>query len=88
VRLRDFEAPLCRSCYLTGYTEEIAEFYELGKEIDTYQSPEELVDKVKFYLNHPKEAENLREAAYQRAKRDHTWVNRFEELFEKIGLNS
>ncbi len=88
VRLRDFEAPLCRSCYLTGYTEEIAEFYELGKEIDTYESPEELVDKVKFYLAHPQEAEKLREAAYQRAKRDHTWVNRFQELFEKIGLNS
>lgn len=88
VRLRDFEAPLCRSCYLTGYTEEIAEFYELGKEIDTYQSPEELVDKVKFYLDHPKEAEKLREAGYQRAKRDHTWVNRFQELFNKIGLES
>lgn len=86
VRLRDFEAPLCRSCYLTGYTEEIAEFYELGKEIDTYQSPEELVDKVKFYLNHPQDAENLREAAYQRATRDHTWVTRFQELFQKVGL--
>jgi len=88
VRLRDFEAPLCRSCYLTGYSEEIAEFYELGKEIDTYQTPEELVDKVKFYLDHPKEAENLREASYQRAKRDHTWVNRFRELFDKIGLET
>ncbi len=86
VRLRDFEAPMCRTCYVTGYTDEIAEFYEIGKEIDTYQSPEELVDKTRFYLNHPNEAEKLREAAYQRALRDHTWTNRFEELFQKIGL--
>ena len=28
VRLRDFEAPMCRTCYLTGYTDEIVEFYQ------------------------------------------------------------
>ena len=88
VRLRDFEAPLCRTCYLTGYSDEIGEFYELGQEIDTYQSPEELTDKVHFYLSHPQEADHLRAAGYQRAIRDHTWVNRFQELFTKIGLKS
>ena len=31
VRLRDFEAPMSRACYLTGYSEEIAEFYQIGK---------------------------------------------------------
>lgn len=86
VRLRDFEAPMCRTCYLTGYTEEIAEFYEIGKEIDTYSNPEELVEKTKFYLTHSDQAENLREAGYQRALRDHTWQSRFKELFQKIGL--
>ena len=84
VRLRDFEAPMCRSCYLTGYTDEIAEFYQLGKEIDTYSSQEELIDKTKFYLSHPKEAEKLREAGYQRALRDHTWKARFQKLLTKI----
>jgi spore maturation protein CgeB len=88
IRLRDFEAPMCRTCYLTSYTDEIAEFYELGKEIDTYQCPEELVDKTKFYLNHPMDAENLRESGYRRALRDHTWQKRFSELFQKIGVAS
>lgn len=88
VRLRDFEAPMCRTCYLTGYTDEIAEFYEIGKEIDTYSSPEELVDKTKFYINHPNEAEKLREAGYQRAVRDHTWERRFEQLFKEIALKA
>lgn len=87
VRLRDFEAPLCKSCYLTGYSDEIAEFYDLGKEIDTYRSPEELVDKTRFYLEHPEAAAQLREAGYQRALRDHTWESRFRELFSKIGLS-
>lgn len=86
VRLRDFEAPMSRACYLTGYTDEISEFYDLGKEIDTYQDSEELGDKTKFYLNHPELAEKMREAGYQRALRDHTWKSRFKELFRKIGL--
>lgn len=86
VRLRDFEAPMCRSCYLTGYTDEIAQFYEIGKEIDTYRTKEELVDKTKYYLNHPEAAEKLREAGYQRALRDHTWKARFQQLFREVEL--
>jgi spore maturation protein CgeB len=88
VRLRDFEAPMCRTCYLTGYTAEIEEFYEIGKEIDTYHSSEELVDKTRFYLARPTEAEKIREAGYKRALNDHTWKMRFKELFKEIGLNS
>jgi len=81
VRLRDFEAPMCRTCYLTGHTDEIAEFYKIGKEVDTYRSPVELVDKARFYLGHPESAERLREAGYRRSIRDHTWRRRFEQLF-------
>jgi spore maturation protein CgeB len=86
VRLRDFEAPMCRTCFLTGYTDEITEFYTIGKEIDTYNSTEEFVDKVRFYLSHAQAAEQLRKSGYQRARRDHTWVRRFERLFCEIGM--
>ena len=88
VRLRDFEAPMCRTCYLTGHTDEIEEFYEIGKEIDTYRTPQELVEKTRFYLGNRDVAESLRMAGYERAQRDHTWVKRFEELFAKTGLRS
>jgi spore maturation protein CgeB len=86
VRLRDFEAPMCRACYLTGHTDEIEEFYEIGKEIDTYRSPEELVDKARFYLRDAAAAERLRDAGFRRARRDHTWVERFRQLFSEVGL--
>jgi spore maturation protein CgeB len=86
VRLRDFEAPMCRTCYLTGYTDEIAEFYELEKEILTYRTPQELVEKTKYYLSHPEPAERVRRAGYKRAMRDHTWKQRFTQLFSAIGL--
>jgi spore maturation protein CgeB len=71
---------------LTGENDEIREFYEVGKEIDTYTTVDEFVDKTRFYLTHPTVAESLREAGYQRARRDHTWISRFGELFAKTGL--
>jgi spore maturation protein CgeB len=86
VRLRDFEGPMCRTCYLTGHTDEITEFYEVSREVETYRTPEEFIEKARFYLSHPDAAEKLREAGYRRARRDHTWERRFEELFRKIGL--
>jgi len=88
VRLRDFEAPMCRTCYLTAFTDEIAEFYEPGREIETYKTAEELVDKIRFYLSHGEAAEKLRSAGYKRAISDHTWERRFEQLFREAGLDN
>ena len=87
VRMRDFEGPMCGACYLTGHTEEITEFYEVGTEIDTYRSTAELTDKIAYYLDHQAEAERMRRAGYQRAVEDHTWEERFKELFRKTGLD-
>jgi len=86
VRLRDFEAPMCRTCYLTGHTEEITEFFEVGKEIETYETRDELVDKTQYYLKHPADAERLRSAGHARALSEHTWKHRFQELFVKTNL--
>jgi spore maturation protein CgeB len=88
VRLRDFEVPMCRSCYLTGHSDEIEEFYDIGREIETYRTKEELVSKVRFYLANQRAAEQLREAGYRRARRDHTWVRRFDQLFQAIGVGA
>jgi len=86
VRLRDFEAPMCRTCYLTAHTDEIADLYKVGREVDTYCSASELIDKTRYYLSHPEAAERLRTAGYERARCDHTWTRRFQELFQSIGL--
>jgi hypothetical protein len=86
VRLRDFEAPMSAACYITGFSQEIGEFYDLGREIETYRTEDELVDKVRFYLANGAAGEALRAAAYKRARRDHTWVRRFEMLFAFLRL--
>ena len=84
VRLREFEGPMAGGFYVTGWIEELAEHYEVGREIVCYRSHAELVDLCRYYLAHPDERERIRRAGHARALRDHTWRRRFEKLFETL----
>jgi spore maturation protein CgeB len=86
VRLRDFEVPMSGGLYMVEYMEELAEFFEIGKEIVCYDNREDLADKIRYYLVHESEREAIRWAGYRRCRRDHTWQRRFEEAFRKMGL--
>jgi len=84
VRLREFEATMAGSFYLTGHLEELAEHYAIGREIETYRSRAELVEKCGWYLAHEAAREAIRRAGHERARRDHTWRRRFEDLFATL----
>jgi spore maturation protein CgeB len=84
VRLREFEGPMSGAFYLTGWLEELAEHYEIGREIVCYRSHAELVDLCRHYLAHPEERERIRRAGHERARRSHSWRHRFEGLFETL----
>lgn len=86
VRLRDFEVPMSGGFYMVEYMEELEEFFDIGKEIVCYNGPDDLADKIKYYLEHDSEREKIRKAGYERCLRDHTWHKRFEMVFEEIGL--
>lgn len=86
LHLREFEAPMCGALYCTGYMDELEEFFEPDKEVLVYRNQHELLDKVRYYLAHPGEAERVRQAGRARALRDHTYHHRFETLFREVGL--
>lgn len=84
IRLREFEAPMAGAFYLTEFIDELAEYYEVGREIVCWRTHEELVDLARYYLAHDSERERIRRAGLDRAHRDHTWHRRFENLFAKL----
>lgn len=86
IRLRDFEAPMSGAFYMVEHFDELAEFFELGREIVTYQGIEDLAEKCKYYLSHPEERETIRHAGRLRALADHTWQKRFSDAFHRMGL--
>ena len=62
-----------------GYSTENAEivFFELDK-------IQELEEKVKYLLGHLKEAQRIADRGYQRAKKQHTWNVRAQEIEEAL----
>jgi len=86
LHLREFEAPMSGALYCTGYMDEISEFFQPDKEVIVYRNEQELLEKVRFYLTHPDQAEIVRQAGHKRALAEHTSQARFQKLFLELGL--
>ena len=86
LHLREFEALMSGALFFTNYCDELAEFYEPDKELVIYRNEHELLEKVKYYLTHPEEADKVRKAGHKRALSCHTYQKRFEELFNTIDI--
>ena len=76
VSTRTFEIPACGGFMLHIDNDEVREFFEPGKEIDVFSSPEELKDKIKFYLANPGLRERMKDRAYMRCRAEHSYRNR------------
>jgi spore maturation protein CgeB len=88
LRLREFEAPMSGALYLTEDQQELSEYFTPGQEVLTYTDRDDLLDKARYYLAHQEQAERIRRAGFERARREHTWQHRFADLFTALGLPS
>lgn len=86
IHLRTFEIPMCGGLSISSYTEELASYFEEDKEIIMYRSKEELISKSKFYSDPKNNALNyrLKRSARDRALAEHTWMNRFNKVFNEL----
>ncbi|HVO33201.1 MAG TPA: glycosyltransferase, partial [Elusimicrobiota bacterium] len=71
---------------LTGQSDELPRYYDIGREIVCYRSVGDLIDKIRYFESHERERAAISEAGYQRTHREHTYVHRFTELFQRMGL--
>jgi spore maturation protein CgeB len=84
LKLRDFDAPISGSCYLTQHNDDLADLYTLGSEIVTYHSIDECVAMARQLLLNEVERESIAAAGRARALREHTWDKRFNMLFSGL----
>ena len=88
LKAKTFEVPACRTLTITKPVHKLETCYELGQEIVTYRDTPDLIEKIKYYLEHDQERELISQAGYLRTLKDHTYENRFNYIFEKIGLSN
>jgi len=86
IKGRNFEIPGCGGFLMTDYADDLDEYYAPGKEIVCFSDHKNLIEKVKYYLKHDAEREEIAKAGYSRTLKDHTYEHRFNQLFSKIGL--
>ncbi|MBU2495963.1 MAG: glycosyltransferase [Candidatus Omnitrophica bacterium] len=78
----DFEIPLTGTAYLTTYYEELAHYFVPDKEMIFYVNEEDLLQKVRYCLEHPERAKEVGLAGRKKALAEHTWEKRWQEILE------
>jgi len=71
------------------YVKGIEDLFEIGKEIICYKYGDfdDLYAKIEYFLQNPAEREAIRIAGHERTKRDHTYVNRWKTILERIAVD-
>jgi hypothetical protein len=68
------------------YVPGMERFFELGKEVVVYSYGDfgELKEKIDYYLEHDGERERIRQAGFERTRRDHTYRKRWESILRAV----
>ncbi len=69
---------------MTDWKENLSELFEPDKEVLTYRSAAECVEKVKYILEHEDERRSIAAAGQLRTLREHTFDNRAARIDEII----
>lgn len=68
-----FDCAAAGGFIITSYLDCLAEVFQCDREIVTYRTPEELRDKVRYYLDHEQERNDIAHALREKVLREHTW---------------
>ncbi|MFO0755028.1 MAG: glycosyltransferase [Byssovorax sp.] len=83
VNKRSFELGAMGAFHLTDGPR-IEDYYVPGEECATFHGPDELLEKVRYYLPRAEERAAIARRGLARAWRDHTYHTRLNECFERI----
>lgn len=83
---RTFELAGCGAFQLVTHKPVLSEHFTPGAEVEAFQSVDELVEKLRHYLDHPEQAAEIALNGQRRAHRDHTFAARMREIV-RVALN-
>ena len=81
---RMYTAVGCGAFYLCQHVEGIEEVLVPGKEIVTFQSEQEMIDMIRYYLKNDKDRKRIAETGRDRILKDHTYEIRIREMLRII----
>lgn len=88
LKARDYECPGAGGCYLTTFNWELAQEFDVGKEILCYRDVEELAEMYFWWIKRPDLCRQVAAAGLDRCLRSYTWEARFRGVFSNTGFAS
>ena len=82
--LRIFDIMGCGGFVMTNYQSEITEYFDIGTDLETYSSMEELIDKCAYYLSHEQERKKIATCGYEKVKSMHTYIHRIQDMLNTV----
>lgn len=67
---------------LTNYQAEIPEYFEIGKDLEVYESMEDLIYKIDYYLHHEAERIKIALNGYEKTAAHHTYEMRLAKMLQ------
>jgi spore maturation protein CgeB len=84
VKARTFEVPGAGGFLLTEAAPGLERYFAVDREIATFETPDELVAKTRYFLGHPGERDAIACAGHARTIAEHTYEHRFLEILERL----
>lgn len=78
--VRMFQVLAAGGFLLTNHMLGMDRYFEVGKEFDTYESPEDAVNKVKWWLCHPEERQKIADYGQDKCLNLYDYKNRMQEI--------
>lgn len=85
--LRIWDILGCGGFLLTNYQAELPEYFEIGKDLEAYESMEELAYKIGYYLTHEEERMEIAIRGCEKVAAHHTYEIRLAEMIRILTEN-
>jgi hypothetical protein len=84
IKARVFEICLSGGFLLTEHVDELTDYYTIGKDIDTFNTKEEAIAKINYYLKNDQKRDKIANAGYQKTKTFYSFEQSIHTLFSGI----
>lgn len=80
--LRVFDVLGCGGFLISNYQQELSELFVDGKELVLFESEQDLMEKVDYYLKHDEVRQEIAQNGYQKVKQEYSYQKRLEIMLE------
>ena len=84
---RVFEALACGAFVISDDQRDVFSLFKNGEHLICFDHPGDLVEKIRYYLDHSVEREQIAQQGRREALNNHTYVHRIEKLFSIVSQN-